>query len=247
MFRVLIEAVLLPPASGLLLLLLGTALRWKRPRPGRMLQVFAFVWLWVTATPCVGGLLLHSLQTSDALPATGALPLAQAIVVLSAEADCQGDEYGGAVAGALTMQRLRYGAWLQRRTSLPMLVSGGVPAVGQPSLAALMAKAATDEFHVPVRWREERSATTQQNAMFSAEVLQAAGVRTVLLVTSAWHMPRAAACFRQAGIDVVPAPTAFRGPIVEDWTSFVPRAGGLRDTCLALHEYGGLLAYALSR
>jgi uncharacterized SAM-binding protein YcdF (DUF218 family) len=244
MLRVLSELLLLPPASALLLFLIGTALRWKRPRPGKVLQAAAGIWLCVAALPCTGGALLGLLQTSPPLPSTGALPEAQAIVVLAAEADTSGAEYGGAVAGALTMQRLRYGAWLQRRTGLPMLTSGGVPATGRPAMAALMARAATEEFGVPVRFREERSATTRENAAFSVPMLRDAGVHTVLLVTSAWHMPRAALWFRNAGIDVVPAPTGFRGPAVEDWTSFVPRWTGLRDTCLAIHEFGGLLVYA---
>ena len=242
--RRLFETLLLPPASSLWLLLLGTLLRRRWPRFGRAMQVFAFVLLWLAATPCVGGLLLGALQTAPPLPATGALPPADAIVVLSAEAD-DGPEYGRAVAGATTLLRLRYGVWLQRRTGLPMLTSGGVPALGQPSLAALMATAAEQEFAVPVRWREELSADTRENALRSAELLREAGVRRVLLVTSAWHMPRARACFERQRLEVVPAPTGFRGPAFDGWQSLLPRWSGLRDTCLALHELGGLLAYRL--
>lgn len=247
MIRVLSEILLLPPTSGLLLLLLGAALRTRRPRTGRAILWFAFAWLWLSATPAFGGTLLRLLQSSPALPHDSPLPVAQAIVVLSAESDPDGAEYGGAVAGPMTMQRLRYGAWLQRRTGLPLLVSGGVPASGRPSLAAMMADAARAEFGVDVRWREERSATTRENAAFSAPMLRQGGVRSVFVVTSAWHMPRAKACFAREGLEAIAAPTGFRGPAVEDWTSFVPRAGGLRDTCLALHELGGLVAYSLTR
>jgi len=245
MLRRLAELLLLPPASALLLLLCGTALgsRWRRL--GRTLQVLGVLWLWLAATPCVGGLLLRSLQTSPPLAASGVLPLAQAIVVLSAEADRDGAEYGGPVIGPMTLQRLRYGATLQRRTGLPLLVSGGSPASGAPSLAAMMQRCAQEELHVPVRWVEGASADTSENARFSAQLLRQAGVQRVLLVTSAWHMPRASAAFAGAGLEVVPAPTAFRGPAVEGWSSFVPHAGGLRDTCLALHEWAGRLVYAL--
>lgn len=245
MLKSLVEALLLPPGSALLLLLVGTALLWKKPRTGRAVQIAAFVWLLLASTPAFAGMLLRSLQTAPALPADGALPAAQAIVVLSAEADVNGTEYGTAVAGPMTMQRLRYGVALQRRTGLPMLVSGGVPALGRPALATLMADAAKNEFRVPVRWVEDRSATTAENAKFSAELLRRDGVKTILLVSSAWHLPRASAWFRNAGLDVVPAPTAFRGPAIEDWTSFVPRANALRDTCFAMHELGGLIAYGV--
>lgn len=239
----LVEILLLPPASALYLFVLGTLLRSRLPRFGRAMQVFAFLWLWAAASPCVGGVLLTALQHAPALPAAGQLPAAEAIVVLSAEADRTGSEYGGAVAGPVTMQRLRYAAALQRRTKLPLLVSGGVPGHGLPSLAALMRDAATKDFAVPVRWLEERSADTRENASFSAAMLKRDGVRSILLVTSAWHMPRAVACFEREGLQVTPAPTAFRGPAVESWTSFVPHWAGLRDTCLALHEWGGRLAY----
>jgi len=246
MLRRLIEALALPPASVLVLFLLGTALRRRWPKLGRGLQVAAIVWLWLASTPCFGGLLLHTLQGYPALPPRGPLPHADAIVVLSAGADRIGAEYGEAVIGPWTLQRLRYGAALQRRTGLPMLVSGGLPAIYTKSLAEMMRRTAEDELGVDVRWTEDRSADTRENARYSAELLQRSGVQTVLLVTSAWHMPRAVDSFEQAGLRVVPAPTAFRGELVASWTSFVPHWNGMRDTCLAMHEWGGRIWYALT-
>jgi uncharacterized SAM-binding protein YcdF (DUF218 family) len=246
MMRHVVEMLLLPPASAIVLFLLGTLLRRKWPRFGRTTQILAGIWLWAASTPLVGGTLLLALQTAPALPATGALPAADAIVVLSAEADPHGNEYGGAVVGAMTLQRLRYGAFLQRRTGLPLLVSGGAPGTGLPSLAALMQRAAVQEFAVPVRWLEERSADTRENAKYSAELLHKDGVRRILLVSSAWHLPRAIACFRREQLEVTAAPTAFRGPAFGDWTSLVPRWSGLRDTSLALHEFGGRVWYWLT-
>ncbi|MCA8965394.1 MAG: YdcF family protein, partial [Planctomycetes bacterium] len=158
------EILLLPPASLVWLFALGLIFTRRWPRLGRTLRIVAFALLWVTATPLCGGLLLGALQTFPALPPEGVPAGPQAIVVLSAEADRDGPEYGGAVAGPMTMQRLRYGAALQRRTGLPLLVSGGIPARDRPALAELMAGAARGEFGVPVRWVEARSADTWQNA-----------------------------------------------------------------------------------
>ncbi len=242
--RRLLEALFLPPSSALALLVLGTLLRWRRPKLGRTLQVFAVLWLWALSTPFVGGLLLGSLQSYPALPSEGVLPQADAIVVLSAEGDPVGAEYGGPIAGAMTMQRLRYGAALQRRTGLPLLVSGGVLGSGQPALATMMADAAQKEFAVPVRWREDKSADTHENALFSAAMLKQDGVRTVLLVTSAWHMPRSVACFQAQGLTVVAAPTGFRSPSTGA-TAWIPHWHGLRDSGLALHEWVGRLVYAV--
>lgn len=247
MVRRLLEGLLLPPASSLILFLAGALVARRRRRPGRWLQVVAVLWLWACSTPIVGGALLGALQTHAALPASGALPPADAIVVLSAEADPFGAEYGGPVAGPTTMQRLRYAAVLQRRTGLPLLVSGGPPRAGSPSLAATMAAAASTEFMVPVRWREERSADTGENAEFSAAMLRADGVRTIFLVTSAWHMPRSVAAFAAAGLQVVAAPTAFHAPAQDGVMNFVPHWHGLRHTALALHEWVGRIVYSLAR
>ena len=245
MLRRLFETLVLPPASVLVLFLIGTALRRRRPRLGRSLQALALAWLWLASTPCVGGLLLHSLQAHPPLPAHAPVPPADAIVVLSAGADRTGAEYGHPVIGPTTLRRLRYAVHLQRRSGLPLLVSGGLAARNTPSLAAMMRDTAEQELGASVTFVEGRSADTRENARFSAELLRLAGLRRILLVTSAWHMPRAVDCFAREGIEVVAAPTAFRGEVFASWTSFVPHWNGLRDTCLALHEWGGRIVYAL--
>ncbi len=243
--RHLLEALLLPPAATLCLLALGALLarRWKRL--GRTVQALALLWLLALSTPFVANALLRSLQSFPALPATGELPAADAIVVLSAEADATGAEYGAPTVGPMTLQRLRYGAALQRRTKLPLLVSGGVAGRGLPSLASMMAATATQDFGVPVKWQEDRSADTRENAEFSAAMLKTAGVQKVLLVTSAWHMPRSVAAFERAGLTPIAAPTGFCSPVVDNLVKFTPHWHALRDSGLALHEWIGRFVYAL--
>jgi uncharacterized SAM-binding protein YcdF (DUF218 family) len=79
----------------------------------------------------------------------------------------------------------------------------------------------------------------------SAAILRQHGLRRILLVTSAWHLPRAVASFQAQGLDVLPAPTGFRGPAVDGPLSFVPQVAALRDSCLGLHEWIGRLYYLL--
>jgi uncharacterized SAM-binding protein YcdF (DUF218 family) len=243
--RRLFETLILPPCSALLLWLCGALLRRRLPRAGLSLQVAGVVWLWLASTPLCAGLLLGTLQHVPALPAKGPVPEAEAIVVLSAELDRDAPEYGNPVIGPMTLQRVRYAADLHRRTGLPVLVSGGIAYASGPSVAELMAKALTQEFAVPVRWREERSSDTWENAAFSAEMLKKDGVKRILLVSTAWHLPRAAGCFRAQGLDVVPAPTAFRGPAFSDAKDLLPQWPALRDTCHALHEWLGRAFYAV--
>jgi uncharacterized SAM-binding protein YcdF (DUF218 family) len=234
-----LEVLCQPPAAVLALCCAAWLLRGRRPRTARALLAIGVAWLWLFSTPVFAAVLLRSLEHTPPLPSDGPLPTASAIVVLSAEADPVGAEYGRAVIGPMTMQRLRYGIELHRRTGLPLLVSGGHPTTDTESLAAMMATAAEREFLVPVRWREQRSSNTRENALFSAAILRDAGVGRVLLVSSAFHLPRASACFERAGLEVVPAPTGFAAARGDEFVHWLPQWRGLRDCSLALHEWLG--------
>ena len=59
-------------------------------------------------------------------------------------------------------------------------------------------------------WTEERSRSTYENAAEGARILRQHGIRKILLITSATDMLRAERCFRKQGLDVVPAPSAYR-------------------------------------
>lgn len=242
----LLEALLLPPLNGTALVLLGLALRRWMPRVGSLFAWAGALLLLVLSLPVTGGTLMATLQHDAALPAEGPLPAAEAIVVVSAESDTVGAEFGGPTVGRFTLQRIRYAAALHRRTGLPVLTSGGVPARDVEPIAESMARTMEQELGATVRWRENRSADTWENARFSADLLREAGVRRILLVTHAFHMPRALHCFRAQGLEVVAAPTAFRGPAWEDLRSLKPSWSGMRDSSLALHEHLGMLWYRLS-
>lgn len=246
MFRTLLEAALLPPLNCLVLAAIGLVL-WRRfKKTGTGLMIGGAFLLWLQSTPYFATALLCSLQTEPALdPATGTRQ-AQAIVVLSADVTRHAPEFGRPTSGAFGLERVRYGAWLQRVTGLPLLVSGGVPARGFASLGETMKDDLAQSFDVAVKWVEPRSADTYQNAHESAEILERDGVKRILLVTHAWHMPRAKAAFEACGIDVVPAPTSFRSFPQSALAGLVPRWTALRDCALAGHELLGLIWYEIA-
>ena len=72
-----------------------------------------------------------------------------------------------------------------------------------------MKAALEKDFQVPVRWVEEASNNTRENAYQSFAMLKKNGITHIMLVTHAWHMPRAAREFEQAGFKVTPAAAAF--------------------------------------
>jgi len=243
MLRQLIEALLLPPLNCLVLVALGVLTMRRKPRFGRALLSTGLILLWAFSTPIVATALLRSLQTEAAIK-PGAVPAsAEAIVVLSADMDREAPEYGGPTPGALGLQRLRYAASLNRATGKPVLVSGGVPAEGHRQHAEMMKEVLERDFGVRVRWTEGASANTYENARRSAEMLEQAGVRRVLLVTHAWHMPRAVRSFEAFGIQVFPAPTGFRSAPTDWLGALVPRWTAMRDSGLALHEMIGMVWY----
>ncbi|WP_377704897.1 YdcF family protein [Pseudoduganella sp. UC29_71] len=239
--------VLLPPMSLFLAMLAGWLLRRRWPRAGTALAGGALALLVVLSTGAGARLLVRPLENMTAPLAAGAEREAQAIVVLAAGNMEQAPEYGGNSPDGIALARLRYGARLQHSTGLPLLVTGGnaEPQRGVPPKAEAMARALREDFRTEVRWIEPDSATTAENAAFSARLLQPAGVQRVLLVTDAMHMPRARRVFERAGLQVIAAPTMFRawGPMSAG--SFLPRADALESSYYAVYEWIGLAWYRI--
>ncbi|MEW6165486.1 MAG: YdcF family protein [Pseudomonadota bacterium] len=236
----LVAGFLLPPLNGLVFVAFGWLALRRRPRLARLLVGTGFVLLWAQALPVVGNALLRGLE-GETLDMTQARQ-AQAIVVLGGGRYRAAPEYGGDTVSDGTLPRLRYAAKLHRETGLPLLVTGGTPDGAGLSEGEAMRRVLVDELGVPVRWVEDASINTRENARFSVELLQRDGATRILLVTHAWHMPRAQHAFAATGLTVVPAPTLFHErPLTP--LDFLPQGYG--NTRLALHEWIGILWYRL--
>ncbi|WP_335339728.1 YdcF family protein [Collimonas arenae] len=241
-----LSAFLLLPTNLILACLAGLFLRRIYPRLGVAVSIASLLLLAVLSSKA-GALMLAAPLEERVLSLTAAnTGGAQAIVILGGGRLANAPEYANSdVPNYWTLARLRYGARLQRQTGLPILVSGGMPEGSKDSEAALMAKCLRDDFAVPVKWLEGASDNTEQNAVFSAEILKRAGVNKILLVTDAVHMPRAQAMFVNAGFDVVAAPTIYLSRDRLTLLSFLPSGEGMQRSAYALHEWLGLLWYRL--
>jgi uncharacterized SAM-binding protein YcdF (DUF218 family) len=232
----------LPPASVLLLALVGMLILKRHRRTGRGLLIASFVLLFVCSTSPLPYLLEKGLAVSGPLD-LGAARSAQAIVVLTAGLSRNALEYGNAdtdTVSDLGLDRARYAAHVARLTGLPVLVSGGTVFKGAPE-SQLMRVTLEQEFGVPVRWIEPRSRDTHENAVESKRLLAANGIRRIVLVTHSVDMRRAAAEFRAAGLEVVPAPTKLPPSDLGGAFGWIPNADDLARTRHALYE---LLAIA---
>ncbi|WP_050465036.1 YdcF family protein [Herbaspirillum autotrophicum] len=241
----LISSALLFPLNLILPCALGLLLRPRWPRTGLSLSAAALALLVIFSTNAGAWLLIQPLEQQHAALRTTDHQ-AQAIVVLSGARTANAPEYDNHdIPGAMTLIRLQYGARLHRLTQLPLLVSGGKPGGETEAEALLMARYLEQELATPVRWQEDKSNNTAENAALSAAILRQAGVTHILLVTDAIHMPRAVRVFRQTGIEVTPAPTHFLSRKPWSLMDFLPGGEGLRRSNYALHEWLGLLWYKL--
>lgn len=229
----------LPPANLAILALLLLVL--VRRRVGRVLAGLCLALLVLLSLPVVATALIATL---DVAPTVGASAAPGAIVVLGGDVHRSPDPPGASI-GPLSLERVRAGAALQRRTGLPVLVSGGIVADLPVPVGVLMTTSMTDDFGIPVRWTEPVSLTTWENARDSAPLLTAAGITRVLLVTHAWHMRRSVLAFQHFGIAADPAPVQ-RDPAPElRLQTIMPSAGAWAASFNAIHEWAGLAFYSL--
>jgi uncharacterized SAM-binding protein YcdF (DUF218 family) len=238
-----IATLLLPPLSLLLLLALGTFLLYRSHKLGKPVIYTSLGLLWIASTPFFAEGALHLLE-GGATALDSQHPGADAIVILGGGTYFHAPEYAGQhTINEETLPRLRYGAKLHRADGTPILVTGGKPLDNELSEAQQMRASLLQDFHVPVRWTEDASDNTLENARNSFHALQKEGIRRIYLVTHAWHMPRAAMTFRHVGFEVVEAPVAFTTRYQIDLLAFLPRAESLRDSKFFVHEVIGWLWY----
>lgn len=212
--RYFIKQLLLPPGILLLLLALAWWFRRSRPRLAGCCFALGLGGMWLMSLPIMVQWGARALEKAPPLAREDWSSLARradAIVVLGSGRERGDPAWGSDQPTGIGLERQRYAARLAKASGLPVLTSGGLHYGTPPSEAELMAVSMRDDFDVAVRWKEERSRTTWENAQMSAEILLPEGVKRVVVVTQAWHMPRAVWSFEKAGFSVVPAPVGFLG------------------------------------
>lgn len=242
--RYFFKQLLLPPGLFLLLIGAGWLLRKRYPKSAQASFWVGVLGLWLMAMPLTVQWAGRYLESEPALPLQDWPQLAekaQAIVVLGGGRQRHDPAWGGDQSSLWAQERVRYAARLARASDLPVLTTGGLHFGEPPAEASMMADSFARDFGIEVRWRESLSRTTWENARLSAPLLRSAGVKRIVLVTTAAHMPRARWCFEQQGFEVVAAPVGFLG------VSHDRPAGGWLPEALALWQNSFLLNEALGR
>lgn len=241
------------------LLLIAALIFQRRARLRNILIVLAVMILWIGSNRWVASALIRSLEWQY-LPLAN-IPPADAIVVLGGGTDAPeyprpSVELNGAG------DRVLYAARLYKEGKAPhILLSGGyitwmgskatTPAQDMAEILGVMG--------IPQEalWLQGASQNTHEDALYSSQMLKEKGIRRVILVTSAIHMPRAVPLFQHEGIEVIPAPTDYsitqaewqdltRGSLAEQLINLMPNSSYLRSTSTALKEYLGMFVYRLA-
>lgn len=247
--KALLAPLLLPPAGPLLLALAGWGLAHVSRWLGRFVTFVALASLWALSCGAVSVWLAQQV-----LPLPPAVTLAdvrrtqaQAIVVLGGGVLPQAPEYGPPQPSSTTLARLRYGIRLARQSGLPLAFSGGKgwSGNGVASEALAVRLAARQDFDFNLRWADDQSRDTRENALRTAQLLQREGIRRVALVSHAWHLPRATLEFQRAGFEVLPAPTDLPLTTERPAVEWMPSAKALGLSRQVLREWIALQALAL--
>lgn len=227
------RGLILPPTASLILILVGAILIRRRRRFGWTVFVVGFVSLWLLCTPIVADGLCALAERYPALNPNRPLS-AQAVVVLGGGGERNhATEYNGPIGEPIMLERLTLAAFLARRYSLPLAISGA------PSEAVAMAATLSRNLGVTPRWIEGGSRDTYENAQLSARLLLPAGIKRIVLVTSSAHEWRAAQEFVAAGFDVVPAPAGVLGYREAGLFRIIPSPAGLMRSNSAVYELIG--------
>jgi uncharacterized SAM-binding protein YcdF (DUF218 family) len=200
--------------------------------------------LWLISCPAVAvWLSLHLLPQVKAIQASDLKQQqVQAVVVLGSGVQAHSQEYDAPNLTTASMSRLLYGLHLAQGAQLPMAFTGGKGWGAQREQAAEseVADMVLARLHAPaLRWQENQSRDTRENAQMAANMLQKEGITHIALVTHAWHMPRSVRNFENAGFKVLPAPMGFIQTDLQPILQWIPNGGALQDSCVVLKEWLG--------
>jgi uncharacterized SAM-binding protein YcdF (DUF218 family) len=247
----LLPPLIFPPGLNIILLL-AALLLWKRRRVwSATLVALSLAGLYAFSTPLVADALDGSLESRYPSVDINSLPKSDAIVVLGGYLRTAGGarRYSEFMEAA---DRLWMGSMLYRAGKAPtvLLTGGNVDFLGyRGTPEAVAAKQLLEQWGVPADaiLVEPQSQNTHENAAFSKPILSARGARQLLLVTSAFHMQRSVAIFRQEGMQVTPVPTDYLTGWGQPELVFqlLPDAEALARSKIALREWMGLIVYRI--
>jgi uncharacterized SAM-binding protein YcdF (DUF218 family) len=220
--------------------------------------IAALIILWLSSTSGFSNMLARSLEWRYKPPEE--IPAGEVIVLLGGGTEPEAYPRSGVeINGA--GDRVIYAAQLFKEGKAPLiLLSGGEitwmndgSSTPAEDMAEILLTMGVPQSALIV---EDRSRNTYENALYAKELLDEKGITSILLVTSAMHMPRSVSLFEAQGFEVTPLPVDYsvvedgsvenqNGVLVTKILNIIPNASNLALTTNALKEYLGSFIYEL--
>lgn len=246
-----------PVGLGLIFLILALIFH-RKPKSVKGFLITAIVILWLGGNSWVSKSLTRSLEWQYFPPKE--LPHADVIVVLGGGTGPA--QYPRSIVELNgSGDRMVYASWLYHQGVAPklLLTGGSISWMGErESTPADEMAEILEMLGVPREaiWLESESLNTYENALYSHAILEKESIDRIVLVTSAFHMPRSVPLFENQGFEVIPAPADY-SVTQQSWDelwefnfmtqifNLIPTASNLENTTGALKEYIGIMIYTL--
>lgn len=240
------QAFILPGGLVLVLIVLTVVFLRRRKRLASSFGIAAAALLYLLSIEPVRDLILMPLEDRYP-PMPRDIPLREEHIVILGGGIIPGSpETVGAALTPGAYKRTVYGGILSRRYGLDILATGGIvlsQKIETPEASAAERLLVDTGLSGDRISTETKSTNTWENALNAREKI---GTGKIVLVTSAYHMPRSVRSFQANGFCVIPAPTDYKGNRhgYSFW-SFIPDASIFEESSLGIHEYLGFLYYSL--
>ncbi len=236
------KTFLLPPGIIIILLAILSFISFRKKQKISNFILVATIVLYLFSTPFVGDFLIGSLEKKH-FPSEN--PKGDVIIMLGGGATLDTPNVNGqGHLSGYAANRLLTVAQLYKKLDIPIIVSGG-QVFGFTGKEADIAKEILIGIGIPEEKiiTEGKSLNTTQNAEYTKEIIMQYEFRDPIVVTSAFHMPRAVKQFEKVDVHVEGYPTDYQTNINKRYSfyDFVPSASSINDSAIALKEYVGIL------
>ena len=211
---------------------------------------FCLLSLWIFSTFFVSQFLIHSLEKNYPPKKIHQLETVDAIVVLGGMLN-QFVLHKNQIELLSSADRLTDAIYLffEKKAKIIVYTGGSGSLFHQDISEGQVAKKFFLRFKIPKEnfIIEAKSRNTIENAIYTKEILQKHKIKSILLITSAFHMRRALESFHSQGIKkIISYPTDYRSLERKFTFEFlIPSVGGLENSTIAIKEWIGLLAYKI--
>ncbi len=238
---------LLPPGFFIIIFALFSCWLFKRDRKAAIILAVITFLFYISSTPFLSDPLTRTLENkyhpSSFIKGDVIVMLGGGATLNTPDIDGQGHLSGYAANRLITAARL------YRITGLPVILSGG-KVYSDTGNESHIAKRQLIGLGVPEGkiLVEDKSLNTEQNALYTKQLLQKYNFKRPVLVTSAFHMRRAVLDFNKIGVNMTPYPTDYKTNTNFKFKAamFIPSASKILDTSIIIKEYLGILALRMS-